>query len=282
MSEINPASGAGEDESISIRPEGGARAREGGPDGPHGLESLENYFNYFTEIEECYQKCRGTPTMLSPLDWALIESWKEAGVPLEAALNGIERAFAKFARRPHPFRKVNGLGYCVQTVMQAAEELAAALREGGARPADMEKRQIEPGFTPDQIADFLERNADVLEKSSGRWRAAGQTEMAAVAADLAEAAAAVRAGIPLAPEAASDGRELENTLSAVEDKLTASVTRAATLEQLTTIRQEFERSLAPHRQRMSALQLELLERQFLKKRLYEHFGIPRLSLFYCL
>src|ERR1700752_1445122 len=102
MSEINPASSAGEDASVGARRQDAPVAREGGTDGPHGLQRLENYFNYFTEIEECYQKCRGTPTLLSPLDWALIESWKEAGVPLEAALNGIERAFAKFARRPQP------------------------------------------------------------------------------------------------------------------------------------------------------------------------------------
>ena len=274
MSEIYPASGEGEIADVSIRPEGGPDARA---DGRQGLEGLENYFNYFTEIEECYQKCRGTPTLLSPLDWALIESWKEAGVPLEAVLNGVERAFAKYARRPHPFRKVNGLGYCVQTVMQAAEELAAALREGGAQPAGAEKRQSEPDFTPQEIEEYLRHNAATLEKAADRWRAGGQTP---VAADIEEGAAALRAIIAAAPESVSDLRELENTLSAVEDKLAASVTRAATVEQLAAIRGEFERSLAPYRQRMSGLQIESLERQFLKKRLYEHYGVPRLSLFY--
>ncbi len=38
-----------------------------------------NYFNYFTEIEEHFQRARGTGLfLLSPLDWALIESWKIA------------------------------------------------------------------------------------------------------------------------------------------------------------------------------------------------------------
>lgn len=278
MSEINPDAGS-RDAACRARAVDGQDGT-GGPD----LEGrrqprLENYFNYFTEIEECYQKCRGTPTLLSPLDWALIESWKEAGVPLEAALNGIERAFAKFARRPQPFRRVNGLGYCVQTVMQAAEELAAAVREGGDRPAGAVNRQIEPGFTPQQIEDYLQHNAEALEKASLRSKAAGQTE---VAADLADAAAAIRASIPMASEAARDSRELESVLSAAEDKLTASVTRAATVGQMAAIRRDFERSLAPHRRRMSAPQIELLERQFLKKRLYEHYGVPRLSLFFCL
>ncbi|MEJ7605258.1 MAG: hypothetical protein WKF37_03095 [Bryobacteraceae bacterium] len=34
--------------------------------------------------------------MLSPLDWALVETWKDSGVPLEAALRGVEAAFEKW------------------------------------------------------------------------------------------------------------------------------------------------------------------------------------------
>ncbi len=49
---------------------------------------MENYFNYFTEIEEHWQQCRGTVTLLSPLDWALIESFQESGIPLEVVLRG--------------------------------------------------------------------------------------------------------------------------------------------------------------------------------------------------
>ena len=51
---------------------------------------MENYFNYFTEIEECFRRCRGTPTLLSTLDWALIESWKESDFPLSAVLTGAD------------------------------------------------------------------------------------------------------------------------------------------------------------------------------------------------
>ena len=69
----------------------------------------DNYFNYFTEIEERYQQCRGTRTLLSPLDWALIESWKDAGLPLEAVLVGIARAFEKFKARQRKYRMVNAL-----------------------------------------------------------------------------------------------------------------------------------------------------------------------------
>ena len=78
-------------------------------------ESFQNYFNYFTEIEEHFQKARGTALFfLSPLDWALIETWKGAGVPLEAVLRGVDEAFDKYDQRPSKSKKVNSLAYCSQ------------------------------------------------------------------------------------------------------------------------------------------------------------------------
>ena len=82
---------------------------------------MENYFNYFTEIEEQFRKCRAEPVLLSPIDWALIESWKEQGFPLGAVLLGIERAFEKFKSGKRGYRKVNTLAYCSQEVFRAVE-----------------------------------------------------------------------------------------------------------------------------------------------------------------
>jgi len=265
-----------------------------------GSRDLENYFNYFTEIEECFRKCRGTATLLSPLDWALIESWKEASIPLQAVLTGVERAFEKFARRPRPFQKINSLAYCTQTVMQAVEDLKTAQLEGGDVARASGKADGAP-FSTEEVEAYLSRNAEILEEASRYWLEKGQE---AVAHDLEEAAAALRrlaerdsslryrsAQNDMAGGSAPDGgdagvveslslQDLENHLSALEDKLTASVTRAAPVELLAQIRQEAERGLVRCRQEMTAAQLESVERQFQKKRLYEHYGIPRLSLFY--
>ena len=60
----------------------------------HTETALLNYFNYFTEIEERFQQRRGSILLLSTLDWALIETWQEAGIPLDAALRGIDAAAA--------------------------------------------------------------------------------------------------------------------------------------------------------------------------------------------
>ncbi len=83
-----------------------------------------NYFNYFTEIEEHFRQARGTGLFLmSPVDWALIENWKNAGVPLEAVLKGIDEAFDKWRSRKHKRRRVNSVTYCTQAVMKAAQRV---------------------------------------------------------------------------------------------------------------------------------------------------------------
>jgi hypothetical protein len=76
-----------------------------------------NYFNYFTEVEEHFQKARGTSLFLmSPLDWALVETWKNAGVPLEAVLRGIDAAFEKWRAGKSRIQMVNSVAYCSQAV----------------------------------------------------------------------------------------------------------------------------------------------------------------------
>ena len=81
-----------------------------------------NYFNYFTEIEDHFQRVRGTSLfLLSPLDWALIESWNESGVPLEAVLRGIDAAFEKWRGRKVKTQMVNSLAFCAQAVLTEAK-----------------------------------------------------------------------------------------------------------------------------------------------------------------
>src|SRR3954453_6385496 len=89
-----------------------------------GQDWPENYFNYFTEIEEHFRRVRGTGLfLLSPLDWALIENWRTAGVPLEAVLKGIDAAFEKWNNRKSKRRRlINSLAYCAQAVMEAAQK----------------------------------------------------------------------------------------------------------------------------------------------------------------
>ena len=115
---------------------------------------LENYFNYFTEIEERFQKRRGSALLLSTLDWALIETWKDAGIPLEAALRGIDATFDKYDRRPTKSKKINGLAYCSQEVLSSAEEMKeAAVGTAPAKSSDSGMLRL------DDVRQFLEKNS---------------------------------------------------------------------------------------------------------------------------
>ena len=122
---------------------------------------MENYFNYFTEIEDHFQRRRGSLLLLSTLDWALIETWRDAGVPLAAVLRGIDAAFEKYESRKSRarVRRINGLAYCTQEVMSAVEEMKEA--SIGAAP-EKSSDEPTPGFETDRIAAHLESCADEL------------------------------------------------------------------------------------------------------------------------
>lgn len=247
---------------------------------------MENYFNYFTEVEECFQRCRGTPSRLSPVDWALIEAWKEAGVPLEAALNGVAKTFEKWAKRPRHFQKINGLGYCSQEVLRAAEDLHQATAEDDPRGRATQAGTAAAGsglgtapFSAEEVAGYLRQNEEAVARASEQAAAMGQ---AVLADDLAGAAALIR---QMTPETGAflpsdQFEDLERRLTTLEEKIEATLQRAAPLDSLAEFRREVERSIAPYRRRMTGPQIESLERQYLKKRIFEQYGIPRLSLFY--
>ena len=232
---------------------------------------VENYFNYFTEIEEHFQRRRGTTLLLSTLDWALIETWKDAGVPLEAVLRGIDEAFDRYDQRRSKSQKVNSLGYCAQSVLAAAEEMKEAIvGAGSASPRD-------PGFDAAQITSFLRDNADRLAKAKLPER-----EGFAVKALAQQDANALRelAGTVGATAKLPRLEDLERRLTVMEEKLLAAMLAVTPDEDLVGVRAEADRDLAPYRRNMTAAQIEQLHRQYVHKRLFERYGVPRLSLFY--
>ena len=248
------------------------------------MESF-NYFNYFTEIEEYFWRKRGAHLLVSPLDWAIVETWQKAGVPLEAVLKGIDRAFESWSRsrRAAGGRQLKSLAYCVDAVLDAAEEAAEA--NAGAGPEIKRAQPADAPFSRDELRKYLERNAARLRASAEKHRATHS----ALAARLDETARRVGELLPLidsplAPGASSsaslDLEDLERRLTVLEEKLSAAFSADADEDSLLAVRREMDRSLAPYRRKMSAEQLAQLERQYIQKRLYELFEVPRLSLFY--
>jgi hypothetical protein len=235
-----------------------------------------NYFNYFTEIEEHFWKKRGAHLLVSPLDWAIVETWQKAGIPLPAVLKGIDRAFESWGRskRAASGRQLKSLAYCVDAVLDAAAEAQEAA--AGTGPETGRPRATEP-FSRDELKRYFSRNAARLRASSQKMGAA----KAGLATRLDDAAARVdEVAVLLDAPAALDLEDIERRLTVLEEKLTAALSADADEEVMLGIRREMDSSLAPYRRKMSAAQLAQLERQYLQKRLFEHFGVPRLSLFY--
>ena len=206
--------------------------------------------------------------MLSTLDWALIETWQEAGVPLAAVLRGIDDAFDKYEQRAARaqagktrLRKVNGLAWAAQAVMlaaQAAAEAATGLKGETAVP-------VASGLEKERVASWLRGNAQQLAQAGGADD---------IATRLHELAAEMEIG------SGSSLEELDRTLTVLEEKLYASLLLSTPEDELVALREQFTTELAPHRSRLQAVQIRQMEQQFLQKRLLQVRGLPRLSLFY--
>jgi hypothetical protein len=217
-----------------------------------------NYFNYFTEVEEHFQRVRGTGLFLmSPLDWALIEDWKNAGIPLEAVLRGIDAAFEKWKNKKNRTHRVNSLAYCTQAITEEAQAIAKG------EPAPAAAKEAEAPFT---VAELQKHLADSAVKIRAKGFAGVAETLDGLAADA---------------EAQSKNLEdLEQRLTALEEHLLSQARVALTPEQAYEHRKELDGYLRPYRSKFTADQLARLERQFLDRRLFEIFFLPRLSLFY--
>jgi hypothetical protein len=209
-----------------------------------------NYFNYFTEIEQFYQSRRDSFTLLSALDWVLIENWKDQGVPLDLVLKGIDRAFSR-ARK-----KINSLAYCVRAIDEVIEE------QKDTRVDRPELPQISETETRKYLEDLAEKVAALKKVFS---------EFASKIDSIAESIRGVDT---------SNFRDAEQILSALEDRFISILRVAADESALVEVRRDVDSELGPFRSTMTAEQLSMLEQQLSKRKLLERYNVPRLSLFY--
>jgi hypothetical protein len=233
-----------------------------------------NYFNYFTEIEEYFWKKRGAHLLVSPLDWAIMETWQKAGVPLEAALKGIDSAFESYGRsRRGAGKPLKSLAYCTDAVLDAATEIQEAA--AGAQPKT--KKPVPDPFSRDELRAFFERNVKQITSAAEKR----QTTHPDVTNRLTEFAASLRSIQSLLDAPGTlDLEDLERRLTILDEKIQAALTQHATEDQMLRIRREVDGQLTQYRRKMKAEQIALVERQYIQKRLLEEFGLPRLSLYY--
>jgi len=233
-----------------------------------------NYFNYYTEIEEHFWKKRGAHLLVSPLDWAIMETWQKAGVPLEAALKGIDRACESYQRsRRGAGKPLKSLAYCTDAVLEAAEERQEAA--AGAQPA--RGAQAKEPFARPELQVYFKRNGELLRKAAD--------QQAGAHADLAEflretAVKLASAETLLEAPGTLDLEDLERRLTILDEKIHAALLTHAADELLLKIRREVDSQLATYRRKMKAEQLALVEKQYSQKRLLDEYRLPRLSLYY--
>jgi hypothetical protein len=234
-----------------------------------------NYFNYFTEIEEYFWKRRGAHLLVSPLDWAIMETWQKAGVPLEAALKGIDRAFESYQRsRRGSGKPLKSLAYCTDAVLEAAEESKEAAAGGQPSNGSAAAREA---FSREDVRGYLLRNMELLKKAAERV-AASQPAVAELLGNVTNSLSG--AMTLLEAPGAVDLEDLERRLTILDEKLHAALMSHASEELMLKIRREVDSQLAAYRRKMKAAQLAVVEKQYLQKRLLDEYRLPRLSLFY--
>lgn len=235
-----------------------------------------NYFNYFTEIEEHFWRKRGAHLLVSPLDWAIVETWQKSAIPLEAVLRGIDRAFESYGRsRRGGGRPLKSLAYCVDAVLEAASETQEA--QAGTGPELGKHSAAAEPFSRDELRRFLEEREKRLF-SCAQKHAPNSAHLVQQLNETASAMSVLQS--VLDSPGRLDLEDFERRLTVLEDKLTAGLMAAADAETMLGIHRDMDRALAPYRRKMSAPQIALIERQYIQKRLFEIYGLSRLSLYY--
>jgi hypothetical protein len=234
-----------------------------------------NYFNYFTEIEEYFWKKRGAHLLVSPLDWAIMETWQKAGVPLEAVLRGIDQAVESYSRsRRGAGKALKTLAYCTDAVLEAAEEMNEAA--AGAAPKSS-RAAAGPAFPLEELRIYLAKSV-ALARVAAEKISVARPQLGLRLNEIASAAES--AAVILDPPGILDLEDLERRLTVLDDKVYAAITADASEESLLRVRREMDGQLAIYRRKMKAEQIALVEKQYLQKRLLEEFGVPRFSLYY--
>ncbi|HEX7723770.1 MAG TPA: hypothetical protein VF397_16535 [Pyrinomonadaceae bacterium] len=234
-----------------------------------------NYFSYFSEIEDTFIRRRGKHLMLSPIDWALIESWKERGVPLHVALRGIEHAFDSYDTKKHK-RTVKTLLYCQEEVeAQYAEWLESRVGSHDDEP-DSDQDSSSP-FPRATVIAHLERSLEQFTRLASQ-RESRQDELSEAFARttklLTEIADDYRS------LAQPDTRKLEESLTGVERMIDDAMRTAIDGETLKLIETEVDSQIKPYKRHMDKAAFAQTRDNLFSKRLREHFTVPRLSLFF--
>lgn len=235
------------------------------------LSIILNYYNYFTEIEETFIRRRGKNLMLSPLDWALIESWQEREVPLHIILRGIELVFDTIDKQPNRKRSVKSLFYCKEEIeAQFAEWLESQVGKNSSveAPTSDDEHQISKSglFSDEAIENHLAAATADLELL--KKKADGE---------IGETLERVLNRLTELKESRLSAEMLEESLEKLDALMDESLLKNSETDNL---KKEIEKQLASYQNKMERDVFNRTVELMLLKKLREQMKIPRLSLFY--
>jgi len=239
-----------------------------------------NYFNYYTEIEDAFVRRRGKHLFLSPMDWALMEIWKEQGIPLHIVLRGVERSFDSFEAKPRK-RSVKSLLYCQEEVeAQYAEWMESQVGASASAAVKADGAEIDANlpFSPAAIVEYLQRSHAALVQAANVRRQNGEDDFSEAVSRAASLLEEIRRDF--ANTSSPEARKLEDSLTGLERMLSDALLSVVTEHQRESIKKELKEQLGPYRKQMEPAIYDQTLTNLLLKRLREQFAVPRLSLFY--
>jgi hypothetical protein len=236
---------------------------------------MENYFNYFTEIEEHFQRRRGKASLLSPLDWSLIESFQQAGIPVEVVLRGVDRTFDKLEQRKKQVRQINSLAYCAQAIM-AEYKLQREAAVGST--AQLGSSETENTQDRENLSHLIDEAAGRLQRAIVRLREEPSNSPVEVLEHVRSSLLDIQREV--SDQQHLDYENLELRLGTLEEKIFASLVATLSDEALLAVRSQVSGEISRHKRGLKAEHVAMLERKMLIRKIFSQFNIPRLSLFY--
>src|SRR5262249_23409893 len=220
----------------------------------HSFEP-QGYFNYFTEVEEEFVRRRGKPLLISPMDWALVETWKNAGIPLQIVLRGINEAFDSHDAKGRHFRKVNSLLYCQQSVEAAFAEYKLSQvgseqtsTETAAPSGSKAKRKADTGIPRDVLLDFITRSDDDLRSALTRANELGKSNLGEALERARKRLAQIKASIE--QSAKINSQAIERDFDSIDRLLIEAAREAIGESELESISKDAQSQLRSFRNKM--------------------------------
>lgn len=200
--------------------------------------------------------------LVSPLDWSLIETWKDQGIPLHIVLRGIDRSFEnaeKSGRKTPP----TTLSYCHGAVMEAFSEFQES--RIGKSPDQEDQTEFSEG-EKSRVIGLLERlQSGLREVEEGADIGSAGDRIHELKSELQQADV-------------WNAAEVDRELGAVAQDLVATFREQLDQEILKKIEDEIRSSLKVYRKRVSKeIYGQLFEKQ-LRQRILELFGLPDFTL----